>query len=201
LRASPTAGDVLGHMQVQQPRDGDVMAGGRGSRLMPFTDKRSKPAVPFGSRYRIVDFVLSNLVNSGIFTVYLLVQYKSQSLIEHIRESWTIPPLFSNQFVTVVPPQKLESEGWFTGTADAICQNLNLIEKAACIGWDAEQDRERYTVSPSGVVVVPRGKVPSPYGEGRSFTIFLFPFSGMTQALALQARTRTGLDRIREVTS
>jgi len=105
-----------------------VMAGGQGSRLKPLTEKRSKPAVPFGSRYRIVDFVLSNLVNSGIFAIYLLVQYKSQSLIEHIRSAWTISPLFSNQFVTVVPPQMREGEAWFQGTADAVCQNLNLIE-------------------------------------------------------------------------
>jgi glucose-1-phosphate adenylyltransferase len=105
-----------------------VMAGGQGSRLHPLTDKRSKPAVPFGARYRIVDFVLSNLVNSGIFTIYLLVQYKSQSLIEHIQNAWTISPLFSDQFVTVVPPQMLEGYGWFEGTADAVCQNLNLIE-------------------------------------------------------------------------
>jgi glucose-1-phosphate adenylyltransferase len=105
-----------------------VMAGGQGSRLHPLTDKRSKPAVPFGSRYRIVDFVLSNLVNSGIFTIYLLVQYKSQSLIEHIRKAWTISPLFPDQFVTVVPPQMLEGHGWFQGTADAVSQNLNLIE-------------------------------------------------------------------------
>jgi glucose-1-phosphate adenylyltransferase len=105
-----------------------VMAGGQGSRLQPLTDKRSKPAVPFGSRYRIVDFVLSNLVNSGIFTIYLLVQYKSQSLIEHIRKAWTISPLFPDQFVTVVPPQMLEGHAWFAGTADAVSQNLNLIE-------------------------------------------------------------------------
>ena len=105
-----------------------VMAGGQGSRLHPLTDKRSKPAVPFGARYRIVDFVLSNLVNSGIFTIYLLVQYKSQSLIEHIRNAWTISPLFPDQFVTVVPPQMLEGQDWFQGTADAVCQNLNLIQ-------------------------------------------------------------------------
>ncbi len=105
-----------------------VMAGGQGSRLAPLTDKRSKPAVPFGARYRIVDFVLSNLVNSGIFTIYLLVQYKSQSLIEHIRQAWTISPLFPDQFVTVVPPQMIDGQAWFEGTADAICQNLALIE-------------------------------------------------------------------------
>jgi glucose-1-phosphate adenylyltransferase len=104
-----------------------VMAGGQGSRLMPLTENRSKPAVPFGSRYRIIDFVLSNLVNSGIFTVYLLVQYKSQSLIEHIRKAWTISPLFPDQFVTVVPPQMRDGPNWFQGTADAVCQNINLI--------------------------------------------------------------------------
>jgi glucose-1-phosphate adenylyltransferase len=106
-----------------------VMAGGEGSRLQPLTEKRSKPAVPFGSRYRIVDFVLSNLVNSGIFAVYLLVQYKPQSLIEHIRKAWTLSPLFPDQFVTVVPPQLPPGgAGGFLGTADAIGQNLDLIE-------------------------------------------------------------------------
>ena len=105
-----------------------VMAGGQGSRLMPLTEKRSKPAVPFGSRYRIIDFVLSNLVNSGIFTIYILVQYKSQSLIEHIRKAWTISPLFPDQFVTVVPPQMHEGHARFSGTADAVSQNIDLIE-------------------------------------------------------------------------
>jgi glucose-1-phosphate adenylyltransferase len=104
-----------------------VMAGGQGERLRPLTDMRSKPAVPFGARYRIVDFVLSNLVNSGISTIYLLVQYKSQSLIEHIRKAWTISPLFQDCFVTVVPPQMQAGPQWFAGTADAVCQNLGLI--------------------------------------------------------------------------
>ena len=106
-----------------------VMAGGQGSRLQPLTAGRSKPSVPFGSRYRIVDFVLSNLINSQINTVYLLVQYKSQSLIEHVRKSWTISPLLQQQFVTVVPPQMLSGEHWFQGTADAVNQNINLIEE------------------------------------------------------------------------
>lgn len=106
-----------------------VMAGGQGSRLQPLTSERSKPSVPFGSRYRIVDFVLSNLVNSQIQTIYLLVQYKSQSLIEHIRKAWTISPLLQQQFVTVVPPQMLTGEHWFQGTADAVNQNINLIEE------------------------------------------------------------------------
>jgi glucose-1-phosphate adenylyltransferase len=104
-----------------------VAAGGQGARLRPLTDRRSKPAVPFGSRYRIVDFVLSNLVNSGICTIHLLVQYKSQSLIEHIRKAWTISLLFPDCFVTVVPPQMCEGTSWFQGTADALCQNLHLI--------------------------------------------------------------------------
>ena len=105
-----------------------VMAGGQGSRLMPLTEKRSKPAVPFGSRYRIIDFVLSNLANSGIYTIYLLVQYKSQSLIEHVRKAWTISALFPDQFVSVVPPQMHQGQGWFSGTSDAVAQNLGLIE-------------------------------------------------------------------------
>jgi glucose-1-phosphate adenylyltransferase len=106
-----------------------VMAGGEGKRLYPLTRERSKPAVPFGGRYRIVDFVLSNLVNSEIFSIYLLVQYNSQSLIEHIRRSWGLAPIFPEQFVTVVPPQMREGPGWFQGTADAVFQNLNLIHQ------------------------------------------------------------------------
>jgi len=105
-----------------------VMAGGQGSRLQPLTSARSKPSVPFGSRYRIVDFVLSNLVNSQIQTIYLLVQYKSQSLIEHVRKAWTISPLLQQQFVTVVPPQMI-ADRWFQGTADAVHQNIALIEE------------------------------------------------------------------------
>jgi glucose-1-phosphate adenylyltransferase len=106
-----------------------VMAGGQGTRLQPLTAVRSKPSVPFGARYRIVDFVLSNLVNSQIRTIYLLVQYKSQSLIEHVRKGWTISPLMQEQFVTVVPPQMRSGEQWFEGTADAVHQNINLIEE------------------------------------------------------------------------
>ena len=106
-----------------------VMAGGQGKRLQPLTADRSKPAVPFGARYRIVDFVLSNLINSKIFSVYVLVQYKSQSLIEHIRKAWTLSPIQAEQFITVVPPQMLDGQEWFLGTADAVYQNLNLIEE------------------------------------------------------------------------
>ncbi|HLU76852.1 MAG TPA: glucose-1-phosphate adenylyltransferase [Burkholderiales bacterium] len=107
-----------------------VLAGGEGTRLSPLTIPRSKPAVPFGGRYRIVDFVLSNLVNSGIYSIYVLVQYKSQSLIEHIRNGWVMAPIFPRQFVTVVPPQMREGPEWFQGTADAIYQNINLVQDA-----------------------------------------------------------------------
>lgn len=105
-----------------------VMAGGQGSRLYPLTAERSKPAVPFGARYRIVDFVLSNLINSGIRAIYLLVQYKAQSLIEHVRKAWEISPLLPDQFVTVVPPQMDAASQVFRGTADAVYQSLRLIK-------------------------------------------------------------------------
>jgi len=105
-----------------------VLAGGQGSRLHPLTAERCKPAVPFGARYRIVDFVLSNLINSGIRAIYLLVQYKAQSLIEHVRKAWEISPLLPDQFVTVVPPQMYPGAEMFRGTADAVYQSLRLIK-------------------------------------------------------------------------
>lgn len=104
-----------------------VLAGGKGERLFPLTEFRSKPAVPFGGRYRIADFVLSNMINSRIYSLYLLVQYKSQSLIEHVRQNWTMSPLVRDHFVTVVPPQMRMGPEWFQGTADAVFQNINLI--------------------------------------------------------------------------
>jgi glucose-1-phosphate adenylyltransferase len=105
-----------------------VMAGGEGSRLHPLTANRCKPAVPFNGKHRIVDFVLSNLVNSEIYSTYLLVQYKSQSLIEHVRQSWTMARFIPQHFITVVPPQMRHGPAWFQGTADAVFQNIHLIE-------------------------------------------------------------------------
>ena len=105
-----------------------IMAGGEGSRLQPLTADNSKPSLPFGSRYRIVDFVLSNLLNSGIQAIYMLVQYKSQSLIEHVRKAWVVSPMRNEEFVTVVPPQMMGGGDWFQGTADAVYQNINLIQ-------------------------------------------------------------------------
>jgi glucose-1-phosphate adenylyltransferase len=106
---------------------GIVMAGGKGERLSPLTNERGKPAVPFGGKYRIVDFVLSNFVNSGILSVYVLVQYLSQSLIDYLRISWSSRGITPEHFITVVPPQMRMGEMWYRGTADAVSQNLNLI--------------------------------------------------------------------------
>ena len=106
-----------------------VLAGGKGERLFPLTSFRSKPSVPFGGRYRIADFVLSNMINSCIYSIYLLVQYKSQSLIEHIRQNWVLSAFIKDHFVTVVPPQMHMGPEWFQGTADAVFQNINLIRQ------------------------------------------------------------------------
>jgi glucose-1-phosphate adenylyltransferase len=105
-----------------------IMAGGKGERLHPLTRDRSKPAVPFAGRHRIVDFVLSNFLNSEVYAIYVLVQYKSQSLIEHLRSTWRTTGLITDYFVTVVPPQMRVGPGWYKGTADAVLQNLNLID-------------------------------------------------------------------------
>jgi glucose-1-phosphate adenylyltransferase len=106
---------------------GLIMAGGKGERLSPLTRERGKPAVPFGGKYRITDFVLSNFVNSGIFSIYVLVQYLSQSLIDYLRTSWRNRGIIQDHFITVVPPQMRLGEVWYRGTADAVSQNLNLI--------------------------------------------------------------------------
>lgn len=103
-----------------------ILAGGKGERLYPLTRERGKPAVPFGGKYRIVDFVLSNFVNSGIYALYVLVQYKAQSLIDHVRNAWRLGGL-PDQFVLMVPPQMRWGETWYQGTADAVYQNLNLL--------------------------------------------------------------------------
>jgi len=108
-----------------------VLAGGKGERLYPLTKHRSKPSVPFGGRYRIIDFVLSNLVNSGIDAVYVLTQYKAQSLITHIQRAWGFMGGTREAFATIVPAQMQMGDVWYRGTADAIYQNLNLIEQFA----------------------------------------------------------------------
>jgi len=108
-----------------------IMAGGKGERLMPLTEQRSKPAVPFAGTYRIVDFVLSNFLNSGVLAMYVLVQYRSQSLIEHLRRAWRIGGPNRQSFITVVPPQMKGRGKWYEGTADAVFQNLNIVQDFA----------------------------------------------------------------------
>ncbi len=103
-----------------------ILAGGEGRRLDPLTRDRAKPAVPFGGRYRIIDFVLSNFANSGILKVKVLVQYKSESLNTHVQRAWRLSA-FLNQYVEIVPAQMRYGPKWFEGSADAIYQNLNII--------------------------------------------------------------------------
>lgn len=111
---------------------GMVLAGGKGSRLHPLTSRRTKPAVPFGSKYRIIDFALNNMINSGIYGMYVLTQFKAQSLTEHIQRNWRFGTFLDNHFITLAPAQmylyeELGAE-WYRGTADAIYQNLHLVD-------------------------------------------------------------------------
>ncbi len=112
---------------VANPRVlGIVLAGGEGKRLWPLTADRAKPAVPFGGNYRLVDFVLSNLVNAGYLRICVLTQYKSHSLDRHITTTWRMSTLLGN-YVTPVPAQQRLGPRWYTGSADAIFQCLNLV--------------------------------------------------------------------------
>jgi glucose-1-phosphate adenylyltransferase len=103
-----------------------ILAGGQGERLYPLTRDRAKPAVPFGGRYRIIDFVINNFINSGFLKIKVLTQFKSNSLIEHITRTWRLVPEIG-QYVDVVPAQMRKGPFWFRGTADAVFQNLELI--------------------------------------------------------------------------
>jgi glucose-1-phosphate adenylyltransferase len=105
-----------------------IMAGGRGSRLGPLTVHRSKPACPFAGRYRIIDFALSNFVNSGYRRIYMLTQYMSSSLIKHLNRNWRLSGF--GEYIEVVPAQMRTGEFWYRGTADAVYQNLNLVRDA-----------------------------------------------------------------------
>ena len=107
---------------------GMILAGGEGSRLYPLTQQRAKPAVPFGGKYRLIDFALSNFINSRIFSIYVLTQFKSQSLTEHLQESWRFSSILRDHFILPVPAQQRTGDSWYRGTADAIYQNINLIE-------------------------------------------------------------------------
>ncbi len=106
-----------------------ILAGGQGERLYPLTKDRSKPSVPFGGSFRIVDFTLSNCLNSGLRHIFLLTQYKSQSLDRHIRNGWSFLSRELNEFIETVPPQKRTLSRWYEGTADAIFHNIYLLEQ------------------------------------------------------------------------
>jgi glucose-1-phosphate adenylyltransferase len=140
-----------------------VLAGGEGKRLAPLTADRAKPAVPFGGDYRLVDFVLSNLVNGGYLKIVVLTQYKSHSLDRHIATTWRMSPLLGN-YVTPVPAQMRRGPRWFAGSADAIFQSLNLVyderpEYVIVFGadhiyrMDPRQMVEQHVASGAGVTV------------------------------------------------
>ena len=111
---------------------GMILAGGQGSRLAPLTSKRSKPAVPFGSKYRIIDFAINNFINSSVYSIYVLTQFKAQSLTEHIQRGWRFGSFLADYFIMLVPAQQYRFEElgavWYRGTADAVYQNLHLVE-------------------------------------------------------------------------
>jgi glucose-1-phosphate adenylyltransferase len=171
---------------------GIVLAGGAGKRLAPLTADRAKPAVPFGGLYRLVDFALSNLVNSGIRRICVLTQYKSHSLDRHITTTWRLSSLLGN-YVTPVPAQQRLGPHWYTGSADAIYQSLNLIyddEPDTVIVFGADhvfrmdpmQMIDQHAASGAGVTVaalpVPRDEATA-FGvigtgaDGRKITAFL----------------------------
>lgn len=171
---------------------GIVLAGGEGKRLMPLTADRAKPAVTFGGTYRLVDFVLSNLVNGDILRICVLTQYKSHSLDRHITTTWRMSSLLGN-YVTPVPAQQRLGPRWYLGSADAILQSLNLVhdeqpEYVAVFGadhvyrMDPRQMVAQHIESGAGVTVagirVPRGEsssfgVITPGSDGQTVTEFL----------------------------
>ena len=107
-----------------------ILAGGEGSRLFPLTQTRTKPAVPFGGNYRLVDFALNNFVNAELMKIYVLTQFKSQSLSIHLRKAWRLSGI-AKQFIEAIPAQQRVNKNWYSGTADAIYQNARFIEKHA----------------------------------------------------------------------
>jgi glucose-1-phosphate adenylyltransferase len=106
---------------------GMILAGGEGSRLMPLTESRSKPAVPFGGSYRLIDFALNNFVNADLMRIYVLTQFKSQSLYLHMKKGWNLSGI-TDRFIDSIPAQMRDGKRWYEGTADAIYQNIRFIE-------------------------------------------------------------------------
>ncbi len=158
---------------------GMIMAGGEGSRLYPLTKERAKPAVPFGGKYRLVDFVLSNFINSGIYSLYILTQFKSQSLTDHLQVGWRFSGLLHDHFILSVPAQKRTGGDWYQGTADAIYQNINLIEdrsydQVAIFGadhiyrMDIQQMLDSHRENNAEVTI---SAIPVPIHEAKSFGV------------------------------
>jgi glucose-1-phosphate adenylyltransferase len=166
---------------------GIVLAGGEGKRLAPLTADRAKPAVPFGGLYRLVDFALSNLVNSGIRRICVLTQYKSHSLDRHVTTTWRLSSLLGN-YVTPVPAQQRLGPHWYTGSADAIYQSLNLIyddqpDIVIVFGadhvfrMDATQMIDQHVASGTGVTVA---ALPVPREEATAFGVIETAKDGRT---------------------
>ncbi len=164
-----------------------MLAGGAGKRLAPLTEDRAKPAVPFGGLYRLVDFALSNLVNSGFRRICVLTQYKSHSLDRHITTTWRLSSLLGN-YVTPVPAQQRLGPHWYTGSADAIYQSLNLIfddkpDIVAVFGadhvfrMDPMQMIDQHVACGAGVTVA---ALPVPRPEARSFGVIKTASDGRT---------------------
>src|SRR5436190_3690256 len=105
-----------------------LLAGGAGERLFPLTRDTAKPAVPFGGAYRIIDFTLSNCINSDVRRIFILTQYKSLELIRHIRDGWNILSAELGEYIEIIPPMKRVHEDWYQGTADAVFQNYQSVE-------------------------------------------------------------------------
>ncbi|RAS58923.1 glucose-1-phosphate adenylyltransferase [Vibrio diazotrophicus] len=108
---------------------GMILAGGEGSRLMPLTETRSKPSVPFGGSYRLIDFALNNFVNADLMRIYVLTQFKSQSLYLHMKKGWNVSGI-TNRFIDIIPAQMRDGKRWYEGTADAIYQNIVFVEQS-----------------------------------------------------------------------
>lgn len=121
--------DLRFHSQITRNAISLILAGGRGSRLHQLTDWRAKPAVPFGGKFRIIDFPLSNCVNSGIRRIGVATQYKAQSLISHIQHGWGFLDGRFKEFVELLPAQQRTEEAWYRGTADAVFQNLDILRR------------------------------------------------------------------------
>jgi glucose-1-phosphate adenylyltransferase len=164
-----------------------ILAGGRGSRLIPLTCHRSKPATPFGGRYRIIDFVLSNFLNSGYRHIFILTQYMASSLIKHINRNWRLSGF--GEFIEIVPAQMRMGEFWYRGTADAVYQNINLLrdsraEHIAVFGGDhiyklaVDQMEDQHLERDADLTVA---AIPVPVSEASAFGIIDVDASGRIQ--------------------